>query len=329
MPILIDPWIPDPVSRPDRKWKEKHRCKTTTFRERSVRRLQSLKLLTLFHLSPLILSPIVLWFFGPTLLLSFCNPRFSSTRDDGARLVLISFSLLFSLGVVWKYTTLISKLLVVAPGQRRRRSVLFVIRVLVLFIVLSSAAVALVLGVPRITKELTGWKVCADESSQFGDMRNIGNVHLAYKTVMEEQAQRDLNEVSSAKGLLTSTLVCWVFYSINAAICLVSIFVRHSWVRGEQSCGSGVIIIHVDTDKSELLVNNRFAYVSVSRAQHDAQIYTNDGSKLSHSLSRESSQRTAVEVEQQPAEPKTEPVSLSGVRPSEEEEGHSLGIGLA
>jgi conjugative relaxase-like TrwC/TraI family protein len=89
------------------------------------------------------------------------------------------------------------------------------------------------------------------------------------------------------------------------------------------------VLIHVDTEKSELLVNNRFAYVSVSRAQHDAQIYTNDGSKLSNSLSRESSQRTAAEVEQQPAAPKTEPVSLRGVRPSEEEQGHSLGIGLA
>jgi hypothetical protein len=89
------------------------------------------------------------------------------------------------------------------------------------------------------------------------------------------------------------------------------------------------VLIHVDTEKSELLVNNRFAYVSVSRAQHDAQIYTNDGSKLSHSLSRESSQRTAVQLEQQPAAaPKTEPVSLRGVRPSEEERGHTLGIGL-
>jgi conjugative relaxase-like TrwC/TraI family protein len=89
------------------------------------------------------------------------------------------------------------------------------------------------------------------------------------------------------------------------------------------------VLIHVDTDQSELLVNNRFAYVSVSRAQHDAQIYTNDGSKLSRSLSRESSQRTATEVEQQPAAAKPEPVSLRGVRPSEEEQGQSLGIGLA
>jgi hypothetical protein len=88
------------------------------------------------------------------------------------------------------------------------------------------------------------------------------------------------------------------------------------------------VLIHVDTDKRELLVNNRFAYVSVSRAQHDAQIYTNDGSKLSDSLRRESSQRAAGEVEQQPAAPKTEPVSSRGVRPSEEEQGHSLRIGL-
>jgi len=89
------------------------------------------------------------------------------------------------------------------------------------------------------------------------------------------------------------------------------------------------VLIHVDTEKSELLVNNRFAYVSVSRAQHDAQVYTNDGSKLSRSLSRESSQRTATEVEQQPTAPKTEPVSVRGVRPSEEEQGQRLGIGLA
>jgi ATP-dependent exoDNAse (exonuclease V) alpha subunit len=89
------------------------------------------------------------------------------------------------------------------------------------------------------------------------------------------------------------------------------------------------VLIHVDTDRSELLVNNRFAYVSVSRAQHDAHIYTNDGSKLPRSLNRDSSQRTATEVEQQLVAPKTEPVSTRGVRPSEEEQCQSLGIGLS
>jgi len=89
------------------------------------------------------------------------------------------------------------------------------------------------------------------------------------------------------------------------------------------------VLIHVDTDKSELLVNDRFAYVSVSRAQYDVHIYTNDGSELSRSLSRENSQRTATEVEQQASVPNTETVATRGVRSSEEEQGRSLGIGLA
>jgi ATP-dependent exoDNAse (exonuclease V) alpha subunit len=89
------------------------------------------------------------------------------------------------------------------------------------------------------------------------------------------------------------------------------------------------VLIHVDTDKSDLLVNSRFAYVSVSRGQYDVQIYTSDRSELARNLSRDNSQRTATEVEQQPSAPKTEPVSARGVRSSEEEQGHSLGIGLA
>ena len=89
------------------------------------------------------------------------------------------------------------------------------------------------------------------------------------------------------------------------------------------------VLIHVDTEKSELLVNNRFAYVSVSRAQHDAHIYTNDGSKLSRSLSRESSQRTATDMQvQEPAVRTIEPSSARAERPEEKEIGHSLGIGI-
>ena len=45
--------------------------------------------------------------------------------------------------------------------------------------------------------------------------------------------------------------------------------------------------------------------------------------------SRESSQRTATEVEQQPTAPKTETVSIRGAGPPEDEQGHSLGIGIA
>ncbi len=88
------------------------------------------------------------------------------------------------------------------------------------------------------------------------------------------------------------------------------------------------VLIHVDTEKSELLVNDRFAYVSVSRGQYDAHIYTNDGNELSRSLSRESSQRTAIEVERQPAAPNAEPLSPRGERPSQEVQGHTLSLGL-
>jgi conjugative relaxase-like TrwC/TraI family protein len=88
------------------------------------------------------------------------------------------------------------------------------------------------------------------------------------------------------------------------------------------------VLIHVDTEKSELLVNGRFAYVSVSRAQHDAHIYTNDGSKLSRTLSRESSQRTATDVEQQPTALKINSPAPNGERSGEQEYGNILGTRL-
>jgi conjugative relaxase-like TrwC/TraI family protein len=88
------------------------------------------------------------------------------------------------------------------------------------------------------------------------------------------------------------------------------------------------VLIHVDTDKSELLVNNRFAYVSVSRGQYDARIYTNDASQLSRSLSRDSSQRTATEVEQQPVSKRIEPAAMGSQGRSEEEQVRNLGMGI-
>jgi len=88
------------------------------------------------------------------------------------------------------------------------------------------------------------------------------------------------------------------------------------------------VLIHVDTDKSELLVNDRFAYVSVSRAQHDAHIYTNDGSKLSRTLSRESSQRTATGLEQQPTALKINSTAPNAERSGEQEYGNTLGTRL-
>jgi conjugative relaxase-like TrwC/TraI family protein len=88
------------------------------------------------------------------------------------------------------------------------------------------------------------------------------------------------------------------------------------------------VLVHVDTEKSEVLVNDRFAYVSVSRAQHDAHIYTNDGSELSRTLSRESSRRTATDVEQQQTALKVNSPATIRERSGEQEFGNMLGTRL-
>jgi hypothetical protein len=54
------------------------------------------------------------------------------------------------------------------------------------------------------------------------------------------------------------------------------------------------VLIHVDTEKGEQLVNSRMAYVSISRGQYDAQIYTDNKPDLAYRLSREHSHSTAL-----------------------------------
>jgi ATP-dependent exoDNAse (exonuclease V) alpha subunit len=56
------------------------------------------------------------------------------------------------------------------------------------------------------------------------------------------------------------------------------------------------VLIHVDTEQSHPnLINSRVAYVSVSRARYDAQIYTNDKTNLGEELSRDVSHRSAIQ----------------------------------
>jgi hypothetical protein len=52
----------------------------------------------------------------------------------------------------------------------------------------------------------------------------------------------------------------------------------------------------VDSEQAgEQLINSRLAYVAVSRARYDAQIYTNDAKNLGEDLSREVSHAAAVQ----------------------------------
>jgi conjugative relaxase-like TrwC/TraI family protein len=57
------------------------------------------------------------------------------------------------------------------------------------------------------------------------------------------------------------------------------------------------VLIHVDTQRGgEQLINARFAYVAVSRAEYDAQIYTNDKTALAEGLGRDYSKQSAIEL---------------------------------
>jgi ATP-dependent exoDNAse (exonuclease V) alpha subunit len=71
------------------------------------------------------------------------------------------------------------------------------------------------------------------------------------------------------------------------------------------------VLIHVDTEQAPgELVNSRMAYVSVSRAQFDVQMYTNDAKALGYELSRDVSHPTAIQQEPA-ATQKIEPQSVN------------------
>jgi len=64
--------------------------------------------------------------------------------------------------------------------------------------------------------------------------------------------------------------------------------------HSSQGLTSERVLVNMDTEVHPELINNRFAYVSVSRASHDAQIYTNDAAKLAMRLSHDVSKASAV-----------------------------------
>jgi hypothetical protein len=72
------------------------------------------------------------------------------------------------------------------------------------------------------------------------------------------------------------------------------------------------------------------AYVSVSRGQYDAQIYTNNRSELARDLSRDVSQSTAIGQEMDPAAQKIEPgATQQEAHQPEHDQAHSIGHGIA
>jgi conjugative relaxase-like TrwC/TraI family protein len=56
------------------------------------------------------------------------------------------------------------------------------------------------------------------------------------------------------------------------------------------------VLVNIDTEVHPDLINSRFAYVSVSRASEDAQIFTNDAASLTSRLTHDPTKSSAVEV---------------------------------
>ena len=73
-----------------------------------------------------------------------------------------------------------------------------------------------------------------------------------------------------------------------------------------QGLTEGRVIANIDTDSARSLINTRLAYVSISRAEHDARIYTNDAEALGARLATDVSKTSAVDFRrsnQLPAQP--------------------------
>ncbi|MGB9228706.1 MAG: conjugal transfer protein, partial [Terracidiphilus sp.] len=75
------------------------------------------------------------------------------------------------------------------------------------------------------------------------------------------------------------------------------------------------VLVNVDTEQAPgELVNSRMAYVSVSRAQFDVQMYTNDAKALGYELNRDVSHPTAIQQEPaatQKIEPQAESIHVA------------------
>jgi ATP-dependent exoDNAse (exonuclease V) alpha subunit len=94
--------------------------------------------------------------------------------------------------------------------------------------------------------------------------------------------------------------------------------------HSSQGQTAGRVLVHVETDRaSEKLVNQRLAYVAVSRGQYDARIYTDDKVRLPRALDRDVSHGSALERTPTQAQPQSESRESS----KSESSGHSVAVG--
>jgi conjugative relaxase-like TrwC/TraI family protein len=96
--------------------------------------------------------------------------------------------------------------------------------------------------------------------------------------------------------------------------------------HSSQGLTSERVLVNMDTNVHPELINSRFAYVSVSRASLDAQIYTNDAASLAESLSRDVSKASALDFAK--AQNPVAKVGLEQAAAMKIAPGAGLGLGL-
>lgn len=85
------------------------------------------------------------------------------------------------------------------------------------------------------------------------------------------------------------------------------------------------VLIHVDTElEAKDLLNNRMAYVAVSRGAHDAQLFTNDREKLPAALGHDVSQQSAHVPEIKPNQTTAPQQEVS----QGQQQDHGIGLGI-
>jgi ATP-dependent exoDNAse (exonuclease V) alpha subunit len=66
--------------------------------------------------------------------------------------------------------------------------------------------------------------------------------------------------------------------------------------HSSQGLNSERVLVNMDTNVHPELINTRFAYVSVSRASHEATIITDNFAKLASQLSTDKSKTSALKI---------------------------------
>jgi conjugative relaxase-like TrwC/TraI family protein len=96
--------------------------------------------------------------------------------------------------------------------------------------------------------------------------------------------------------------------------------------HSSQGLTSERVLVNMDTNVHPELINTRFAYVSVSRASQDAQIFTNDATTLAESLSRDVTKASALDIAK--AQTPVAKVGLEQAAAVKIAPGAGLGLGL-